>query len=381
MGARSTDRRGGRARAAAALLPLALAAGALAGPVPLAHAESADQARRAAQQAAEQVDALSPQLRAAVAAYDVALDGLARSTSRALSAGAEADDARRSLATAEAAHRAQVRALYMSGGTAGLAVTVLQAQSPHDLLLRLSSVQRVVAGGDDRVQQAQQQVAALSAAASGTTATAVGQVTTARDVEEQYARLQSLLAAAQARLDQLSARARSLEEAERAAAELRAAQLAADRSMMDRAARARAALPPSEYRALYQAAAPTCPGLPWSVLSAIGQVESGHGRNPGVSSAGAVGPMQFLPATFARYAVDGDRDGRADILSPADAIFTAARYLCANGAGSPAGLPDALWHYNHAQWYVVMVLRIAAQLDPASVAGVPDPTTPGLLPG
>ena len=46
-----------------------------------------------------------------------------------------------------------------------------------------------------------------------------------------------------------------------------------------------------------------------------------------------MGPMQFLPSTFAHYAVDGDHDGLLDIMSPGDAIFTAARYLCANGGG------------------------------------------------
>jgi membrane-bound lytic murein transglycosylase B len=96
------------------------------------------------------------------------------------------------------------------------------------------------------------------------------------------------------------------------------------------------------------------------VLAAIGQVESGHGRNLSTSSAGAMGPMQFEPGTFAAYAVDGDHDGQASIMDPADAIYTAAHYLCANGAGySPAGLSGAILHYNHAQWYVEMVLKLA----------------------
>ncbi|PZS32254.1 MAG: hypothetical protein DLM59_08540 [Pseudonocardiales bacterium] len=102
--------------------------------------------------------------------------------------------------------------------------------------------------------------------------------------------------------------------------------------------------------------------MSWSLLAAIGQVESGHGRNPGTSSAGARGPMQFLPATFAAYAVDGDHDGHLDIDSPADAIYTAAHYLCANHAGmGPAGVRDAVFRYNHAQWYVDMVVALAAR--------------------
>jgi membrane-bound lytic murein transglycosylase B len=118
----------------------------------------------------------------------------------------------------------------------------------------------------------------------------------------------------------------------------------------------------ADYMDLYHRAAATCPGLSWSVLAAVGQVESGHGRNPSVSSAGAMGPMQFLPATFRSYAVDGDHNGVADIMSPADAIFTAAHYLCANGAGrGPGPLRAAVWHYNHADWYVEMVLALAGR--------------------
>ena len=54
--------------------------------------------------------------------------------------------------------------------------------------------------------------------------------------------------------------------------------------------------------------------------------------------------------------------GVTDIWSPADAIYTAAHYLCANGAGSPSKLYTAIWHYNHADWYVQMVLGVAADL-------------------
>ena len=122
---------------------------------------------------------------------------------------------------------------------------------------------------------------------------------------------------------------------------------------------ARAAIPPS-YLALYRAAAATCTGLPWTVLAAIGGVETGHGANTHVSSKGAMGPMQFLPSTFAAYAVDGDRDGVADITDPADAVYTAARYLCIAGAGlGGQALYDAIWAYNHADWYVRDVLKLA----------------------
>jgi membrane-bound lytic murein transglycosylase B len=102
--------------------------------------------------------------------------------------------------------------------------------------------------------------------------------------------------------------------------------------------------------------------MSWSLLAAIGQVETGHGANTSSSYAGAQGPMQFMPATFASYGVDGDHDGDVDIHDPADAIFTAARYLCANGAGrDEESTARAVWHYNHADWYVALVLKLAGQ--------------------
>jgi cell wall-associated NlpC family hydrolase len=87
---------------------------------------------------------------------------------------------------------------------------------------------------------------------------------------------------------------------------------------------------PAPYLALYQAAAQRCP-MPWTILAAVGQVESDQGRDAGVSSAGAVGPMQFEPATWARWGVDGDGDGKKDPRDPADAIPAAADYLCSLG--------------------------------------------------
>ena len=95
------------------------------------------------------------------------------------------------------------------------------------------------------------------------------------------------------------------------------------------------------YLALYMGAAQTCPGLPWGVLAGIGKVESDHGQStaPGVHSganfAGAEGPMQFEPATFAQYAIDGDHDGQLSPYDPGDAIYTAAA-CCALTAPRPA---------------------------------------------
>lgn len=110
---------------------------------------------------------------------------------------------------------------------------------------------------------------------------------------------------------------------------------------------------------LYRAAAPSCPGLAWPLLAAVGKVETDHARNVAVSPAGAVGPMHLPPATFAAYAVDGDRDSDTDINDPADAVFTAAKYLCANGAGQPPRLAVALYNYNRSPDYVARVLAWA----------------------
>ncbi|MBG0830793.1 lytic transglycosylase domain-containing protein [Planomonospora sp. ID67723] len=117
---------------------------------------------------------------------------------------------------------------------------------------------------------------------------------------------------------------------------------------------------PGSYLELYRKSAAVCPGLSWTVLAAIGQVESSHGRNNGPSSAGAQGPMQFMPATWKAYGVDGDGDGAADIWSPYDAVPSAANYLCANGAGQGGRkLEKAVWFYNHSWSYVRKVLSIA----------------------
>jgi hypothetical protein len=118
---------------------------------------------------------------------------------------------------------------------------------------------------------------------------------------------------------------------------------------------------PTDLRTLYMRGAATCPGLPWGVLAGIGQVETDHGRVKAISSAGAAGPMQFLPSTWATYGVDGDGDGKADIFDQADAIYSAARYLCASGGGQPDTLYDAIYAYNHSDYYVRTVLSLAAQ--------------------
>jgi membrane-bound lytic murein transglycosylase B len=92
-------------------------------------------------------------------------------------------------------------------------------------------------------------------------------------------------------------------------------------------------------------------GIPWELLAAIHLVETGTGRIRGTSDAGAQGPMQFLPSTWAAYGAGGDiQDNR-------DAIFGAARYLAANGGATD--MAHALYRYNHSDRYVRAVTRYA----------------------
>ncbi|WP_267244535.1 NlpC/P60 family protein [Streptomyces sp. PR69] len=126
--------------------------------------------------------------------------------------------------------------------------------------------------------------------------------------------------------------------------------------------------------ALYQRAAPECPGLSWTVLAAIGKVETDHARHPTmISSAGAVGPMQFLPSTFKQYAHPVPPGGKNPPTpwDPVDAVHAAARLLCANGARNGRDLRRAIWHYNHSNAYVDHVLTIAAKY----AASAPEPGT------
>ncbi len=138
---------------------------------------------------------------------------------------------------------------------------------------------------------------------------------------------------------------------------------------------------PAQLLVTYRAAATVCPGLSWTVLAAIGTVESANDQStlPGVhsghNSAGAEGPMQFEPATFANY----DRPVPPGGVSPptpydpVDATYAAGRLLCANGASEESGLRAAVYTYNHSNAYVDHVLQLAAQFE----AEVSDPGAGG----
>ncbi len=135
----------------------------------------------------------------------------------------------------------------------------------------------------------------------------------------------------------------------------------------------RPAVVPTEWFVADESAAATCPGLPWTVLAAIGEVETDFGQGGEVSPAGALGPMQFEPATFAAYdhPVPADRapnpSGAPEppsIWDLSESVYAAARYLCTNGGAAPASLPGAIFAYNHAWWYVREVLTLSAGFTP-----------------
>jgi len=121
-------------------------------------------------------------------------------------------------------------------------------------------------------------------------------------------------------------------------------------------------------------------GVRWEVLAAINEIETDYGRNLNVSSAGAMGWMQFIPSSWKLYGVDANNDGRKDPYNPVDAIFAAARYLKA--AGADQDLAKAIFAYNHADWYVQSVLMRARFIGgmPADLVGSLSGLTQGLFP-
>ncbi|MDP3893034.1 lytic transglycosylase domain-containing protein [Nocardioides sp.] len=120
--------------------------------------------------------------------------------------------------------------------------------------------------------------------------------------------------------------------------------------------------PPAELRAHYRRAQRRT-GVDWTYLAAIHLVETRMGRIRGTSTAGAQGPMQFLPTTWDLYGEGGD------INDPGDAILAAGRLLRAHGA--PGDMDRALWHYNPSERYVGAVREYARTMQqmPAAYRG------------
>lgn len=169
------------------------------------------------------------------------------------------------------------------------------------------------------------------------------------------------------------------------------------------------------YRKAEAALAVRSPGchLPWQLLAAIGEVESGQANRGGVDAAGttyrpilgpalngngfaaisdtdggrydgdrlwdrAVGPMQFIPSTWAYWGVDANGDGRADPNNVFDAAESAGRYLCAGGRdlGNPAQLDRAILGYNNSGEYLRTVKNWMAHFGSGTATTTPDRPAP-----
>ena len=130
---------------------------------------------------------------------------------------------------------------------------------------------------------------------------------------------------------------------------------------------------------IYQAAGMQY-GIRWEILAGINEIETDYGRNLNVSSAGALGWMQFMPATWKAYGVDANQDGVKDPFNPVDAIFAAARYLKA--AGGDKDIRKGIFAYNHADWYVDSVLMRAQVIGgiPGDLVGSLTGLTQGRFP-
>ncbi len=121
-------------------------------------------------------------------------------------------------------------------------------------------------------------------------------------------------------------------------------------------------------------------GIPWELLAAINEIETDYGRNLNVSSAGAMGWMQFIPSSWKRWGLDANADGKRDPYNPVDAIFSAARYLKA--AGAEQDIKRAIFAYNHADWYVDSVMLRARLIGglPTDLVGSLSGLTQGQFP-
>lgn len=114
------------------------------------------------------------------------------------------------------------------------------------------------------------------------------------------------------------------------------------------------------YKPIYLAAGERF-GVDWYVLAAIHSIETSFSTSSSmISSAGAIGHMQFMPATFKAYGIDGNKDGEISPWNLEDAVYSAANYLSANKYKSDPR--KAIWHYNHAEWYVNKVLVTAENI-------------------
>jgi peptidoglycan hydrolase CwlO-like protein len=368
----------------------------LAGTEELARAQSADEAASVAG------STRVPLLEGKISDQDAALRDmlqeistvgaeLDRAQSRADDAGARVEDLRRQIRRlkrqiaeqdaafreAQARYRAQAQAAYKGGSLAGLPALldgwffdswegVAGTGDPVVARILLDSRQNLAAYREARqtLRNTQRQIAQkrrdYNAAIEEQQATTADLRLREQALDRSIDRLGSNSARTEARLQRLRAAERT--RIQKSAAATGGGEVDSEHELEvareDIVATSVEPTSKNRYMELYKASATKYGfGPDWYILVAVGKVESNHGQTMGPSSAGAMGPMQFMPSTWETSGVDGDGDGVANVMDPEDAIPAAASYL--DDGGAPQDWYRALYSYNHADWYVKKVVAVA----------------------
>ena len=276
----------------------------------------------------------------------------------------------------QARYRDQARAAYKSGGLEGLGVLlggwfgswngVEGTTNPDVIRILLASRQNLAEYREAKqdLRNTQRQVSQkrhdYNDAIEEQRATTIELRRREQALDESIGRLRTNNARTEARLHKLKAGEEARLRRTTAATSVQEAGSTHEREIAGKDIVVRSVDPGSrkEYMDLYREAADAYGfGPDWYVLAAVGYVETNHGQYVATSSAGAMGPMAFLPSTWETFGVDGNGDGVANIMDPEDAIPAAASYLAQSGA--PRDWYRALFAYNHADWYVKKVLAVA----------------------
>jgi peptidoglycan hydrolase CwlO-like protein len=332
-----------------------------------------DAALRDSMQEISTVGARLGQAQSSVDAASARVEDLRRQTRRLKRQVAEQDA---SFRESQARYRDQARAAYKSGGLEGLGVLLggwfgswegVEGTSDPDVIRILLASRENLAEYREAKQdlrntqrQVSQKRRDYNDAIRERRATSVELRRREQSLDESIDRLRTNNARTEARLHRLEAGEKARLRRTTAATGVEEAGSGYEREVASNDIVVRNVGPSSqkEYMDLYRKAAYQYGfGPDWYVLAAVGYVETNHGQYVATSSAGAMGPMAFLPSTWETFGVDGNGDGVANIMDPEDAIPAAASYLAKSGA--PRDWYRALFAYNHADWYVKKVLAVA----------------------